>query len=218
MTLVTKSPNVAPSKKWAIARRVIRYAMLGFLGLVFCVTLVFWIRSYWRIDHLHGILWGEHRLFVRSGGGEIVFSEYTLLVPTPYPSPYQSWETRSYASNHFFVNEDEFGILVAEGIGSQSDMKRSVRIWWTDSTPKQNPPSPFPFSPSMPPDMACHGIAIPHLLLLLINGSLFFLILRHWQFSLRAFFIWVTIICVAMACAVVFVNHVKEISVIRNIT
>jgi hypothetical protein len=170
------------------------------------LTLVFWIRSYWRIDHLHGILWGEHRLFVRSGGGEIVFTEYMLSQPSWF-SPYESWEVRSHQRGEAYGTLHAYGDVVAYSISRELESERPVQILWTDENSNS--------TNNRVPVFFCHGVAFPHLLLLLITGSLFFLILRRWQFSLRTFFIWVTIACIAMASAVAFVTAVKEIAIFR---
>jgi hypothetical protein len=184
-----------------VALRTVRYSFLTLFALLIVLAAASWNRSYKTADRIvgvlrkespYGVLWDRSYL-VGSNRGEIVVG--TFIFPN-VRLHYASAETirpwRVIETGSVKKNIDLHGIKIF-------NTRLGGFVLQSDGEFKSDDPEFGLWGNSVCIDF--DGVIVPHWAAVLISGSLFTIFLLGYRFSLRAFLIWVTFICVILGIA-----------------
>jgi hypothetical protein len=201
-----------PRARWRkVLRRILKYGLsVSQLGVI-CLIVIAWVRSSTWNDRVELDIATDRVILFKSKQGELtigIFKTergifYRLREVGPgFPRPMRRFSVlvhppartnleKSHTTFEEKVKENKTSIGV--GIVSQIDFSKT-----------HFPPINVLSLPNkyLVTGYSGHGIILPHWLLLFVLGSMFTVIVLGRRFSLRAFLIWITIVCVILAIAV----------------
>lgn len=195
-TVEVSAPQRA--SKWSKVRRALKYLTLGFLGAVILLTIVTWMRSYSYSDRVQGTLGGDWCFMGSSSQGCVacvafdsdgrILKEFEIdwslkTYPIEHPMAYPSGEV-IHATGKLrigLIRQVHYALWSDQWITRTSGNRRGlVRFKGLTLFLKGG------------------GLLVPHWLILLVSGTLFALIVMGRRFTLRAFMIWLTLVCVIL--------------------
>jgi hypothetical protein len=172
-----------PRGRWRrIARRTLKYSLIVFLILTVGLTAFAWTQSSKTFYRLTMALNASDRILLSSYRQRIHFGVFNCSTP----------------SNSFIVTET---VRIRSSAAEFPRTLMAILPPWPTKlgigiVTKINHYS----SPTVVATFKGHGVLIPYWFVLLVLGSILMFVLMK-RFSLRAFLIWVTIVCVILGIA-----------------